>query len=175
MARVKRAITNGANLGSEEKLWAAADKLRGHMDAAEYQGARVFYTRQSDVKLLVEMIEPYKGRIYDPCCGSGCMVIRPKSPASAYFPVRPEELLQHLIANMPGTSRCQRGPVDCLNSYVLAVPDELLARAFGHIADSLLARMKSNDAESATVVARRDARLPKRLSEETLLATVPLG
>ena len=28
---------NGANLGFEEKLWAAADKLRGHMDAAEYK------------------------------------------------------------------------------------------------------------------------------------------
>ncbi|WP_437186790.1 type I restriction-modification system subunit M N-terminal domain-containing protein [Planctomicrobium sp. SH668] len=29
--------SNGANLGFEEKLWAAADKLRGHMDAAEYK------------------------------------------------------------------------------------------------------------------------------------------
>src|SRR5690606_32134329 len=28
---------NGANLGFEEKLWATADKLRGHMDAAEYK------------------------------------------------------------------------------------------------------------------------------------------
>jgi type I restriction enzyme M protein len=28
---------NGANLGFEEKLWLAADKLRGHMDAAEYK------------------------------------------------------------------------------------------------------------------------------------------
>jgi type I restriction enzyme M protein len=28
---------NGANLGFEEKLWQAADKLRGHMDAAEYR------------------------------------------------------------------------------------------------------------------------------------------
>jgi len=28
---------NGANLGFEEKLWQAADKVRGHMDAAEYK------------------------------------------------------------------------------------------------------------------------------------------
>jgi len=29
--------SNGANLGFEQKLWQAADKLRGHMDAAEYK------------------------------------------------------------------------------------------------------------------------------------------
>src|SRR5947209_19301072 len=28
---------SGANLGFEEKLWAAADKMRGHMDPAEYK------------------------------------------------------------------------------------------------------------------------------------------
>ena len=33
----KKGNGNGANLGFEEKLWAAADKLRGHMDAAEYK------------------------------------------------------------------------------------------------------------------------------------------
>ena len=35
-----------------------------------------FYTPQCVVKLLVEMIEPMKGRIYDPCCGSGGMFVQ---------------------------------------------------------------------------------------------------
>ena len=35
--RVAAPRPNGANLGFEQQLWAAADKLRGHMDAAEYK------------------------------------------------------------------------------------------------------------------------------------------
>lgn len=35
-----------------------------------------FYTHRLIVRLLVEMIEPYKGRIYDPCCGSGGMFVQ---------------------------------------------------------------------------------------------------
>src|SRR5947209_13950515 len=37
MARPRRQDTNGATLGFEATLWAAADKLRGHLDAAEYK------------------------------------------------------------------------------------------------------------------------------------------
>lgn len=37
------------------------------------KGGGQFYTPKSIVKLLVEMIEPYKGRVYDPCCGSSGM------------------------------------------------------------------------------------------------------
>lgn len=35
-----------------------------------------FYTPRCVVKLLVEMIEPYKGRVYDPCCGSSGMFVQ---------------------------------------------------------------------------------------------------
>ncbi len=35
-----------------------------------------FYTPRSVVRVLVEMLEPYKGRIYDPCCGSGGMFVQ---------------------------------------------------------------------------------------------------
>ena len=35
-----------------------------------------FYTPRCVVRLLVEMLEPYKGRVYDPCCGSGGMFVQ---------------------------------------------------------------------------------------------------
>src|SRR6266568_36010 len=43
---------------------------------AEGKGGGEFYTPQSVVKLLVEMIEPYRGRVYDPCCGSSGMFVQ---------------------------------------------------------------------------------------------------
>src|SRR5690606_9151657 len=44
--------------------------------SAEGKGGGEFYTPSSVVRLLVEMLEPYKGRIYDPCCGSGGMFVQ---------------------------------------------------------------------------------------------------
>ena len=44
--------------------------------SAEGKNGGEFYTPQCIVKLLVEMIEPMKGRIYDPCCGSGGMFVQ---------------------------------------------------------------------------------------------------
>ena len=48
----------------------------GKFASAEGKGGGEFYTPQSVVRLLVEMIEPYKGRVYDPCCGSGGMFVQ---------------------------------------------------------------------------------------------------
>jgi len=41
----------------------------------EGQKGGVFYTPESVVKLIVEILEPYHGRIYDPACGSGGMFV----------------------------------------------------------------------------------------------------
>ena len=43
---------------------------------AEGKGKGEFYTPKSIVNLIAEMIEPYKGIIYDPCCGSGGMFVQ---------------------------------------------------------------------------------------------------
>lgn len=40
------------------------------------RGAGEFYTPKDVVQLLVEMVEPYHGRVYDPCCGSGGMFVQ---------------------------------------------------------------------------------------------------
>ncbi len=48
----------------------------GRFASQEGKGGGEFYTPRSVVKLLVEMIEPYQGRVYDPCCGSGGMFVQ---------------------------------------------------------------------------------------------------
>lgn len=48
----------------------------GQFASAEGKGGGEFYTPTSVVKTLVEMIEPFSGRVYDPCCGSGGMFVQ---------------------------------------------------------------------------------------------------
>ena len=48
----------------------------GKFAAAEGKGGGEFYTPKCIVNLLAEMLEPYKGKIYDPCCGSGGMFVQ---------------------------------------------------------------------------------------------------
>jgi len=43
---------------------------------AEGKGKGEFYTPKTIVNLIAELIEPYKGKIYDPCCGSGGMFVQ---------------------------------------------------------------------------------------------------
>ena len=48
----------------------------GQFASAEGKKGGQFYTPRSIVRLLVEMLNPYKGRIFDPCCGSGGMFVQ---------------------------------------------------------------------------------------------------
>lgn len=48
----------------------------GQFASVEGKGGGEFYTPTSIVKTLVDMIEPYQGRVYDPCCGSGGMFVQ---------------------------------------------------------------------------------------------------
>jgi type I restriction enzyme M protein len=52
--------------------------------SAEGKKGGQFYTPQSVVRLLVEMLAPYKARIYDPCCGSGGMFVQSEKFVEAH-------------------------------------------------------------------------------------------
>lgn len=48
----------------------------GEFALAEGKQGGQFYTPKSIVELLVKLLEPYKGRVFDPCCGSGGMFVQ---------------------------------------------------------------------------------------------------
>lgn len=62
--------------GQKDVLGRVYEYFLARFAGAEGKGGGEFYTPQSVVRLLVEMLEPYKGRIYDPCCGSGGMFVQ---------------------------------------------------------------------------------------------------
>ena len=66
----------GAEHREKDILGRVYEYFLGRFASAEGRGAGQFYTPRSVVKLLVEMIEPYQGRVYDPCCGSGGMFVQ---------------------------------------------------------------------------------------------------
>ena len=74
------------NLVSDIALGSAADRAKDTLGrvyeyflsrfaSAEGKSGGQFYTPSSVVRVLVEMLAPYKGRVYDPCCGSGGMFV----------------------------------------------------------------------------------------------------
>ena len=75
------------NLVSDIALGAPADRAKDTLGrvyeyflaqfaSAEGKQSGQFYTPRHVVRVLVEMLAPYKGRVYDPCCGSGGMFVQ---------------------------------------------------------------------------------------------------
>jgi type I restriction enzyme M protein len=74
-------LVSTATLGTKEAqskdlLGRVFEYFLGEFALAEGKKGGQFYTPASVVKLLVEMLEPYEGRVFDPCCGSGGMFVQ---------------------------------------------------------------------------------------------------
>lgn len=65
-----------AKARSADLLGHVFEYFLGEFALAEGKKGGQFYTPRSVVELLVEMLEPYKGRVLDPCCGSGGMFVQ---------------------------------------------------------------------------------------------------
>ena len=65
-----------AKARSADVLGHVFEYFLGEFALAEGKKGGQFYTPRSVVELLVEMLEPQKGRVFDPCCGSGGMFVQ---------------------------------------------------------------------------------------------------
>ena len=69
---------------SKDILGRVYEYFIGQFADAEGKKGGQFYTPRCIVKLLVEMIEPYRGRVYGPCCGSGGMFVQSEKFVKAH-------------------------------------------------------------------------------------------
>ncbi len=74
-------LISGIGLGTKEHqakdtLGRVYEYFLSKFASAEGKGGGEFFTPTSIVRTLVEMLEPFKGRVYDPCCGSGGMFVQ---------------------------------------------------------------------------------------------------
>jgi type I restriction enzyme M protein len=70
--------------GAKDVLGRVYEYFLGQFASKEGKRGGEFYTPRSVVKLLVEMIEPYQGRVYDPCCGSSGMFVQSEEFIAAH-------------------------------------------------------------------------------------------
>jgi type I restriction enzyme M protein len=80
----------------------------GKFDMSEGQKGGEFYTPTSIVKLIVEILEPYHGRILDPACGSGGMFIQSARFVEAHLKNPTSEISVHGQERVTDTARLAR-------------------------------------------------------------------
>jgi type I restriction enzyme M protein len=80
----------------------------GEFAMSEGQGGGEFYTPASIVRLLVQVIEPYRGRILDPACGSGGMFVQSARFVSEHHKVPGAELAIYGVEKTDETGRLAR-------------------------------------------------------------------
>ena len=69
---------------SKDILGRVYEYFLGQFADVEGKKGGQFYTPRSIVRLLVEILEPYKGRVFDPCCGSGGMFVQSEKFVQAH-------------------------------------------------------------------------------------------
>lgn len=73
---ISTAVLGTKEAQSKDILGKVYEYFLGEFALAEGKKGGQFYTPASVVRLLVEMLEPYEGRVFDPCCGSGGMFVQ---------------------------------------------------------------------------------------------------
>ena len=171
---------------SQDILGRTYEYFLGKFASAEGKLGGEFYTPRCVVRLLVEMLEPYKGRVFDPCCGSGGMFVSSESFVEAHGG-RAGDISVYGQESNPTTWRlCQmnlaiRGIEAHLGDkwgdsfhedlHKDLKADFILANPPFNVSDWGGQRRENNRCNSTTLAAIRDALLPKLLSGEIRVGT----
>lgn len=105
-------LVSTATLGTKEAqskdlLGRVFEYFLGEFALAEGKKGGQFYTPASVVRLLVEMLEPYEGRVFDPCCGSGGMFVQ----SEKFIKAHADHYAKH------GGKGLSKNPVDFISIY----------------------------------------------------------
>lgn len=95
------------------------------------------------------------------------IVLRPKTPLTPYFGyllTRQSEFRAFAIQAMTGTSGRQRVELGQLEQFLLTIPDEAVAAAFGSFVEPIRKTISANADRAATLAALRNALLPRLVS-----------
>ncbi len=160
-------LVSGIGMGeksdrSRDVLGRVYEYFLGAFASAEGKGGGEFYTPSSIVRLLVEMLEPYKGRVYDPCCGSGGMFVQSGRFVEEHGGRIVDDIAIYGQESNPTTWRLAR-----MNLAVRGIPAELHWNNEGSFhkdalpdlkADFILANPPFNDKDWGGERLREDAR-----------------
>ena len=81
---ISKIALGDAKARSADILGHVFEYFLGEFALAEGKKGGQFYTPRSVVELLIEMLEPHKGRVFDPCCGSGGMFVQSEKFVSSH-------------------------------------------------------------------------------------------
>ncbi len=146
---------------SKDILGRVYEYFLGQFAAAEGKKGGQFYTAQSVVKLLVEIIEPYKGRVFDPCCGSGGMFVQSEKFAEAHGGRRTDLSIYGQESNQTTWRLCE------MNLAIRGIESNIAWNSAGSFhndahkdlkADFILANPPFNDSDWGGERLREDAR-----------------
>jgi hypothetical protein len=130
---------------------------------AEGRKGGEFWTPKSVVQLLVEMIEPYRGRVYDPCCGTGGMFVQSVT-RYVWGRIRVNNHAHALQwRGTPGAvqPKLSQGR---MNTMLFVFAGEALCRALERTIQPWFAGLRASVDATRTHAALRDVLLPKLIS-----------
>lgn len=107
---ISTAVLGNRETQSKDILGRVFEYFLGEFALAEGKKGGQFYTPVSVVKLLVEMLEPYEGRVFDPCCGSGGMFVQSEKFIKAHQD-------HYVSAGSAQAKKIQLNPSDRISIY----------------------------------------------------------